>query len=84
MCDGRCATCRWWERVSLGHGGTGMQRYADYGECQLTTEDDDGQRRHPDSLAWATGSSYEEVTGMVLRTMPDFGCVQWDKAEVTP
>jgi hypothetical protein len=81
--DGRCATCRHWDR-SEGSDPTPIGWYdqdefpappSPYGVCGLTAYYWDGKYRHPSSKALSVdGEGYRAE----LATLPDFGCVQWE------
>lgn len=66
--DGRCATCRRWDR------------FDDFGgRCMLTLSDENGDAVHTESLAVALHSpEWGPDEAAFLRTDPDFGCVQWE------
>lgn len=80
-----CKTCKWWEAptaeflawsAEIGHPQTGA-----WGSCILTETTSAGTCRgeseHGYSLAKA---DYGTGEWAILRTAPEFGCVQWNHA----
>ena len=70
--DGRCETCKWWNR-----------RESDVrGRCELTEVDPHGVR-HDQTKAFAADTGGDCFAGMCgwLITEPDFGCVQYERKD---
>lgn len=69
MSDGRCETCKWWDRSRETQDPTESP-------CLLTETDARGKPLYMTSSAVAEAV---HAGPAILRTTPDFGCVQWVK-----
>ena len=69
--DGRCETCRHWNRDHKNHYPS------DYGVCALTVVMA-GNEVRAGAKFWAMGTEYPEDDNQWIETKEDFGCVQWE------
>jgi hypothetical protein len=75
----RCATCKYWEEIWPEPNAPGM--------CALTVVEGDSivelepTHNHTLAEAFAFFPDYTDFYRMGLLTRPEFGCVQWEKAE---
>lgn len=68
-----CEHCRWWDPYIPEHLEVG-------GMCRLTEALNDIAKDYPDTLAWAEADwpDSETQVSAVLRTLPTFGCNQFE------
>lgn len=69
--EGRCATCRHWQRSHLNHDPS------DYGACLITVVMAGGAVRD-DAKMWVMTTDESDTQNEWLETSDDFGCIQWE------